>query len=125
MSYELIDEDKGLLFRFSGDVTFDELTLANQEGWEHPDWDKHQYQIWDYMNASTLTGSELQFKMMSSMDKVHSQQTQPMKFALISDNQQIITVLESYTTVSQNEKMESRLFSDEETAREWISQSLK
>ena len=72
MSYELIDEDKGLLFRFSGDVTFDELTLANQEGWEHPDWDKHQYQIWDYMNASTLTGSELQFKMMSSMDKVHS-----------------------------------------------------
>ena len=121
MSYQLLDEDQGLVFRFSGNVNYGEITIANQKGWEHPGWDKHQYQIWDFCNAKQLDASELEAKMTASMDKVHTQRTRPMKFALVSDNEQIIKLLEVYVAISEGENMEAQIFTDEASARDWIS----
>ena len=58
MSYETIDEGAGLVFRFYGDVAIKEIMTANTEGWEHPNWETHRYQIWDYSNVKTMIVEE-------------------------------------------------------------------
>ena len=125
MSYQLFDEGSGLVFRFSGDITYQEITVANHEGWEHPGWEKHQYQIWDFLNAKSLASNELEAKMTASMDKAHTRVTQsrlsrPMKVAFVSDNEHFIKLMEAYVAESESENMEARIFADEANAREWV-----
>ncbi len=55
MPYETIVEGVGLVFRFRGDVDTKEIMGANAEGWEHPNWQSHRYQIWDYTNVESMT----------------------------------------------------------------------
>ena len=120
MPYQIIDEGGGLVFRFSGDVPIEEITVANQEGWEHPGWNKHQYQIWDFQNAKTLDMKENDALATALMDNVHTRITKLIKVALVTDNEHIIKILEAYIAGVESENMEARIFADDADARKWV-----
>ena len=69
--------------------------------------------------------SELETRMIASMDKAHFQSTEirariAMKVAMVADNENVVEILESYVEKSEGENTVSRLFSDEASAREWV-----
>ncbi len=122
MPYEMIDEGIGLVFRFRGDVATKELMAANAEGWEHPNWQTHRYQIWDYSNVETITTEEPDSLLFAKMDSVAFRTTLPMKIAFVSNSEQIIDFCESYIASLDTENMEARTFGDEAAARQWVDE---
>ncbi|MFP6743408.1 MAG: hypothetical protein VCD33_17590 [Alphaproteobacteria bacterium] len=120
--YEIIDEGIGLLFRFRGDIATKEIMAANTEGWEHPNWQKHQYQIWDYSGVGVMIMDEPDSLAFAKMDSVAFQNTLPMKIGFIAVSKQIIDLCETYVATLDAEKSEARVFSDEATARQWLEE---
>ncbi len=120
MPYEIIDEGIGLVFRFGGNVATKDLMAANAEGWEHPNWQSHRYQIWDYADVETITMEEPDPLLIAKMDSVAFRTTLPMKIAFIANSQQIVDFCESYIASLVIENMEARTFSDEVAARQWL-----
>jgi len=120
MPYEMIDEGVGLVFRFRGDIGIEELRTANEEGWEHPNWQNHRYQIWNYLNVDTLSLNVPDSLLFAKMDSVAFQVTLSMKIAFVTNNQQIIAICETYIADIDTEAMEARIFEDEAAARQWI-----
>ena len=121
MPYETIDEGIGLVFRFRGDVVTEELMTANKEGWEHPNWQTHRYQIWDYSNVETMTMDEPDSLVFAKMDSIAFRATLSMKIAFITNNEHIIDLCESYAASLDTENMEARTFGDEAAARQWVN----
>ena len=121
MPYQIIDEESGLLFRWSGDVTFKEIDVANRKGWERPGWNKHQYQIWDFENVETFDIDERDFLTIASMDNVHTRLTKLIKVAFVTDNEHIKKKLEVYMGDVESKKLETRIFADKADARKWVS----
>ncbi len=120
MPYETIDEGIGLVFRFRGDVITKEIMAANTEGWEHPNWQKHRYQIWDYSNVETMIMDEPDSLLFAKMDSAAFQTTLPMKIAFVANSEKIIGLCETYAASLDTENLEARTFGDEATARQWI-----
>ena len=120
MAYEIIDEGTGLLLRFSGDIATKEIMAANMEAWEHPNWHAHEYQGWDYTKVGTMTMDEPDAHAFAKMDAVAFQSTLPRKIAFVAVSQHIIDICEAYGETLDAEEAESRVFTDEATARQWI-----
>jgi hypothetical protein len=120
MPYEIIEEHNGLVFRFRGDVVTKEIMTANKEGWEHPKWRTHRYQIWDYTNVDTIIFEEQDSLLFAKMDSVAFQVTLPMKIAFVANNQHIIDLCESYIANLETENLEARIFGDDAAARQWV-----
>jgi hypothetical protein len=121
MPYQIVDEGDGLVLRISGDVSFEEITAANQEGWEHPEWDKHQYQIWDFKKIRTFGVNEEDALLSAYMDNAHTQHTKLIKAAFIADDQTTINILKAYIAGVKSENLEAQIFADETEARKWVS----
>ncbi len=122
MPHETIDEGIGLVFRFRGDVATKELMAANAEGWEHPNWQAHRYQIWDYSNVETMTMEEPDSLLFAKMDSVAFRTTLPMKIAFVTISEPITDFCETYIESLDTENMEARTFGDEATARQWVEE---
>ena len=120
MPYETIDEGVGLVFRFRGDVDTKEIMAANAEGWEHPKWQSHRYQIWDYLGVASMTMEEPDSLLFAKMDSVAFRTTLPMRIAFVTISEKIIDYCETYIESLDTENMEARVFSDEATARQWV-----
>ena len=120
MPYEMIDEGTGLIFRFRGDVTTKEIMAINAKGWEHPNWQTHRYQIWDYSNVETMSMDEPDSLLFAKMDSVAFQNTLPMKIAFIANSKHIIDLCENYAASLETKNMEARTFGDEAAARRWV-----
>ena len=120
MPYEIIDEGSGLVFRFRGDVITKEIMTANTEGWEHPNWQAHRYQIWDYTNVDTINFDERDSLLFAKMDSVAFQATLPMKITFVAYSEHIIDLCESYIASLETENIEARIFGDEAAARQWV-----
>ena len=120
MPYETIDEGIGLVFRFRGEVITKELMAANTEGWEHPKWQTHRYQIWDFSNVENMIADETDAHVIAKMDNVAFKITRAMKAALVANSEDIINLLEHYLASLEVENMEARIFGDEVTARQWV-----
>ena len=122
MPYEMIDEGIGLVFRFRGDVATKEIMAANTEGWEHPNWQSHRYQIWDYLNVDSMSMDKPDSLAFAKMDSVAFRVSQPIKIAFVTKSQQIIDLCESYAASLDIENMMARTFGDEATARQWLDE---
>ncbi len=122
MPYETIDEGIGLVFRFRGDVVTGELMTANKEGWEHPNWQTHRYQIWDYSNVTSMTMEEPDSLLFAKMDSAAFRTTLPMKIAFVTISEKIVDYCETYIESLDTENMEARVFGDEATARQWVEE---
>lgn len=121
MPYMIIDEGSGLVFRFSGDVPFEEIMVANKNGWEHPRWDKHQYQIWDFEKVETFGMDENEALASAYMDNVHARHTKLIKVAFVTDNKHINKTLQAYIAAIDSENFEAQVFANEADARKWVS----
>ena len=120
MPYEIIDEGIGLLIRFRGDIATKEIMTANTEGWEHPNWQRHRYQIWDYSNVDSMVMDEPDSVAFAKIDSVAFQNTLPMKICFIAVDKAIIGLCETYSATLDVEESEARVFRDETTARQWV-----
>ena len=120
MPYETIDEGIGLVFRFRGEVITKELMAANTEGWEHPKWQTHRYQIWDYSNVQSMTMDKPDSLLFAKMDSVAFRSTLPMKIAFVANSKHIVDLCEAYAASLDSENMEARTFGDEAAARQWV-----
>jgi hypothetical protein len=122
MPYETIDEGGGLVFQFHGDVSTKEIMTANKKGWEHPNWQKHRYQIWNYSSVDSMTMDEPDSLLFAKMDSVAFRTTLPMKIAFVANSKYIIDLCESYAATLETDNMEARTFGDEAAARQWVEE---
>lgn len=120
MPYKINDEGDGLYVTLYGDVTFDEIRKANAEGWEHPGWERHRFQIWDHREVTNFQLDATQLFVIARMDNVAFRATGRMRTALIADQPELIELLEHYCSTVDPEVTEARTFQDEAAARAWI-----
>lgn len=119
MPYRITDEAEGLYITLYGDVTFKELRKANAEGWEHPGWQHHRYQIWDHRDVARFELDASQLHAIAAMDNVAFRTTGGLNTALIIDQPEILEVVESYLSSVDGDVAPARVFGDEAPARAW------
>ncbi len=120
MTHKIIDEGGGLVFRIRVDVGFEEVMTALQQAWEHPGWDRHRYQIWDFGNVVTLGIDKGDARAIAIMDGLHAKNTMPIKSAFIAKDENLIELFDAYAAGVESENLEVRIFTDEASARKWV-----
>ncbi len=119
MPFQDFDEEDGYVIRMSGDVAFDEILQTAKLSWEHPNWDRLRYQIWDFSQARSVGVEEYDALAVAKMDNVHNRVAAKQRIALISGNAPVNRLLEAYVAALEPGHVEVRIFQEEAEARAW------
>lgn len=124
MSYEMIDEEEGLLIRFRGHVTFDEIAEANDRAQDHEAAQTHRYQIWSFLDAGALDVDNRDIRTIAKTDELYfgRKRELPIKVALVSANRRTKEFLVAYVDYMNSEVTINRVFDNVADARSWVSE---
>ena len=121
MPYETEITGAGIVWRYSGTVTFDEIVESNSEAWGLPDWPSLKYQIVDFSNAERLSITPYEASGFVGFDRAAARSTSDMRVALVSDDPEIAALCELYVNAMDIDGWEARLFSTREAAEKWAT----
>lgn len=123
MPYKTSWEENGIVWKFYGDVTAEEIENANDEFYRDERSDTTSYQIIDALEVNHVEWNDIDIKEMAAQDKGASLLLNKIRVAYISTNENITAVLEKYIEISRilNSSWEFKGFTQLESAREWAT----
>ena len=124
MSYELIWENGGLIFSYSGIVTNEDAIQSNKQYYNNSLSDDLKYQIVDFTNADKITIDEETVVTIAALDKGQSHSmSDNQKIAFVGNHDNLDIVFNTYSTVlaSLDSGWFVAYFYDIDSAREWVS----
>lgn len=121
MSYELKYSDNGFVVRFRGMVTIEELNKANGEIQGHFNFDDHNYQIVDLLDADLSSVTEEDAEFPAETDSIASQTRRNVKVALIAREKHALNIVMSYVQYARAliPNWQFDIFSTREDALNW------
>ncbi len=125
MSYEMIDEGDGLVFRISGTVTATGMMDATVAGWRHPSWDTIRYQIWDFSKAADIRIDNTNALAFADMEISAKRNRIPMRIASVVADEKMRKICERFARQVGSDCISAATFLDEEDARKWIAEGDK
>lgn len=125
MSYEMIDEGDGLVFRISGTVTATGMMDATVAGWRHPSWDTIRYQIWDFSKAADIRIDNTNALAFADMEISAKRNRIPMRIASVVADEKMRKICERFARQVGSDCISAATFLDEEDARKWIAEGME
>lgn len=121
MSFEIVEEEEGLLFRITGDVTPNGMMDATVRGWQHPAWDTIRYQIWDFTGIGRVLIDNASAIAFANMEKTSHERAKSMRIASVVADAKMKKVCERFCGQARSNKIDARTFSNEDEARRWLA----
>lgn len=127
MPYTTSWETNGIVWRYSGVVTDNNILDANYEFYGDYRSDTAKYQIVDGMAITSLEVSEDLIEQLAIMDAESSRRIKDVKVALVGTDSEVTASFQAYIDASQENggKWSFGLFADVESARRWIESLLR
>ena len=121
MPYKLIWEQEGVVFRFSGVVSDEELIASNDEVYASPDFPAMKYEIVDFTVIDKLDVSAEAVRRVARMDRVASETNADVRVAIITSEMFILGMSRMYGLGHESEggSWTTEVFESEEDARAW------
>ena len=122
MPYKTTWRENGIIWKFYGNVTAEEIEDANKEFYRDERSDFAEYQIIDALEVVNVEWNDLDIKAIAAQDKGASLYLNRIKVAYISDDEKITAVLKKYMEISRilNSTWKFRGFSAIEPALKWV-----
>ncbi len=121
MAYEIIWEEKGILVRFSGTVTDQEVFMVNDLMYGDIRFGTISYQIADYTDATDIRITPFKAKVIGTLDKSSARWTcSMMKNIVITKDKMFIPIVENYFNEFKGTSWECRIFETLDKAYDWV-----
>lgn len=118
-SYET--RDNGIIWTFTGDVTFKEVLDSNFAAWNHPKWSDFTYQIVDFLNVQNFHTDHEDSVAIAYVDRAAAGKHEKMRVAIAVTNPEMILVSEQYKRSIDMPGWEVGIFPTIEAATEWAT----
>ncbi|WP_420547563.1 hypothetical protein [Curvivirga sp.] len=119
MPYKVDFDGSGMVIIFDGSSDHLDLRKANEDCWEHPNFHKSKYQIWDMSKSSGVLISNEDALITAKFDNAAFGQFRFMKIAIITTDPDIINFTEVYQQHVDADKIQSRIFDTFSDAQRW------
>ncbi|MBO6521879.1 MAG: hypothetical protein JJ900_15940 [Rhodospirillales bacterium] len=120
MTFEIIEDGEGLLFRIFGDVTVNKMMDATVRGWQHPAWERIRYQIWDFTGIDSVLIDNVSALAFADMEKTARKSSMPMSIASVVTDEKMKKICERFGQHARSEKIRAKTFASISDARRWI-----
>lgn len=123
MPYQTHWEPRGIVWRFYGDVTAQEISNANDEFYTDERSDRAKFQIIDALEVRSVEWSELDIGITAAYDIGADRIIKKIRVAYIATDPEIIEKLEKYIEISRllNSSWQFEGFRNANDARMWIN----
>ena len=118
---EVIEENRGLLFKFSGSVSRDDLSQLQRNMYSSASFDDLHYQIVDMLDMTDFSDSEEDLIEIAAIDKAAALSNPRIKLAVVATDDAIKQLLGVYQALLSDSPWETQVFSTMEEARSWIA----
>lgn len=119
MSHTLEWEEKGVYWKYSGDVTGQEILSASTEIYGDPRFDELRYKLVDFSEVSSISIREDEIKLITFQHSASAKTNSRIKNAIVINNDDERTKLFVHY-LSSNSNWEVRAFSSLEEANQWV-----
>ncbi|MCG9972377.1 hypothetical protein [Christiangramia crocea] len=122
MPYKTNWEPHGIIWKFYGYVTAEEIEEANNEFYTDERSDDSRYQIIDALEVTNVEWNDVDIKEIAAQDKGASFLLHKLKVAYISKDEKVTAVLEKYIDISKilNSTWKFKGFNDLNSAKRWV-----
>jgi len=123
MPYELIREDRGVVFRFWGVASDHDLRQANLDFDDHPNFETLEYSIVDFTDVTKLDFSSHVVRLVAEGDAQASKRNPSLRVAIVGEDQLLIGLANMYriTFDIQGGPWEQGQFATVDEARAWLA----
>ena len=124
MPYTTTWEEKGIIWKYSGVISKEEVLQSNHEFYSDERSDSCKYQIVDGREIDDLAIEYSTMKHVAAMDHAASRQIHGIKVALVASDSRTASSFTQYSAIlkSLDGSWQVRVFDDMETARAWINE---
>ncbi len=120
MSYEIIWESRGVIKRFFGHVTSQEMVQSVVEIEKDARFDTLRYCINDFLGITGISSSSRDVEEISIIDKGASLTNPRIKIAVVATSPEVISLANEYANSSLN-SYPTKIFSSLDDAGSWIA----
>jgi len=123
VTYKATWHNKGILWEFSGIVSFQEINDANTQFFDDKRSSFTKYQIWDGSNIDQLLLNDNEMAHLVTSDNNVKFSLKFLKIALISKNSQVKSMYQNYIDFSKEIKTNwlFAIFDDLGSAKNWVN----
>ncbi|MCM8570115.1 hypothetical protein NE848_12050 [Gramella jeungdoensis] len=100
MPYKTTWEPLGIIWKFYGDVTAEEIEEANIEFYKDERSDEARYQVIDALEVTDVEWNDVDIKEIAAQDKGASFLLHKLKVAYVSKDEKVTAVLKKYIEIS-------------------------
>ncbi len=124
MAYDLEWEPNGVVFRYHGTVTDDDLTESNEEIYADPHFPQMRFQIVDFSKIVKFAVSSRAVAGLAVRDQEASASNPDVKVAIVTSEPFLYGMSRMYSRSHQamGGTWRVKMFDTEEQAREWVEQ---
>ena len=121
MSYKIDYRDGGYIARFEGDITIDEINLANGEVHGHENFDVHRYQVINLLEANLVAVTEDDVLIPAAINYVASKTRKNVKMAIVANQSYTVTLAKHFVSSAGDMSLpwQVKVFSELESALKW------
>lgn len=122
MAHTISIIEGGLVFIFSGIVTETEIKIANSDAYNHPDFDRMRFFIWDMNAVEEIRRDRHDPAMSAATDLGASRSSKSLKGAFVVNNHQVAKYIAEYMSYAKSLSIpwEYRIFSTINDAKQWV-----
>ncbi len=126
MPYELIWEDRGVLWRFRDVVTGDELVQANLDIYSNSRFESMEYELAIFLDSVVFEASTETVRLVAELDASASKRNPKVLLAIVASQMVIRGLANLYRLQSEvaGSTWKTEFFETEEEARRWLAETL-
>lgn len=122
MPHNIIWEETGTVWQFSGSVDSDEIFKAGLEYRQDPRSEGKRYRICDFLTIDDIEVTSDEALLIASLDESYAQKNPNVKVAVVAKLRMMKRMANFYVIGLQRSSWDARLFDNLEEARNWISE---
>ncbi len=123
MAHEIFWEEKGILIKFSGIVTQEEVHKIKDTIYRNGKYDTIKYQISDYSNVAEIILTTFDANILGILGRQSTRWNRwRVRNAIVTRDAQFIPIVNSYLKEMESTDWENRIFETLEKAYEWVNE---
>ncbi|QGY43330.1 hypothetical protein GM418_06550 [Maribellus comscasis] len=122
MANEIYWKNSNIIIRFNGTVTADEIMSVNDLIYGDSRFDSMNYQIFDYSKVEKMAMNEIDSEVIGTLDKTASMWNRKLKVAVVSNNDFIDKLTQTYKKTISDTAWEVRSFPSIDDALQWCEE---